>query len=146
MADSERLIEAMAGFVPEQGISFGARGGAATPVSRTTPLPAEVLPSPATSTPLAGTSASGGAIGPFAAQLGRPVWLTLAGSWSGAVTLLRSVDGGVTRLPLTYADGTPKPAFTRALNAAVTEPTVAGVTYWLDFARTAGSLDYRMEQ
>lgn len=57
----------------------------------------------ATSTPITGTSTTAAIVGPFTPQLGRPITVALAGTWSGTAQLLRSTDGGTTKLPLTPA-------------------------------------------
>ena len=69
--------------------------GAAAPLPVTTILPA--------SAPLTGTAATSAQVGPFQPVAGRPVMLALSGSWSGTVKVLRSTDGGATKLPLTIA-------------------------------------------
>lgn len=78
--------------------------------------------------------------------LDRPIWLTLKGSWAGNVTLLRSTDGGATKLPLTFGDGSPKPTWSGNMQAPVAEESVSAATYYLSFVRTSGTLEYRMEQ
>ncbi len=60
--------------------------------------------------------------------------------------LLRSIDGGVTRLPLTYADGSAKAAWTGNVLAPVADETVAAATYWLAIAPASGSVAYRLAQ
>lgn len=100
----------------------------------------------AASTPLAGSTAVSAELGPFTPVLNRPIWVRLAGAWAGTVTLLRSRDGGASKLPLTYGDGSPKPSWTGNMQAPVAEETVVGATYYLSFVRTSGALDYRVEQ
>ena len=101
---------------------------------------------PATSTPLTGTAAASVTTGAFTPELGRPIWVTLSGSWAGSVQLLRSTDGGTTKLPLTYPDGSPRGSWTAAVNAPVSEESCAGATYYLAFARTSGTLTYEVRQ
>ena len=93
---------------------------------------------------LTGTS-SGGLIGPFKPVLDRPIWLTLDGAWSGTVTLLRSTDGGASKLPVTYGDGSAKPTWSGNMQAPVGEESVSAAAYFLDFAGT-GTLKYKLEQ
>lgn len=100
---------------------------------------------PAEAGPLTGTSAVTATLGPFTPDLGRAIWLTLSGTWAGTVQLLRSRDGGTTKLPLTYGDGTAKPTFSGNMQAPVAEETVSGATYYLEFTRTSGTLGYRLE-
>jgi len=116
------LIQAPAGFVPEFAVSFGPRSGESRPVD-----------------------VASGAIGPFTPDPGRPIWVTLAGTWSGTVSVLRSTDGGATRRPLTLAGGA-WGIFTANAQEAVGEETVAGATWWLDFQRTSGILAYEVAQ
>ena len=58
---------------------------------------------PASSTPIAGVSAGAEVAGPFTPDLGRPITIALgAAKWPGGnAQILRSTDGGATRLPLT---------------------------------------------
>jgi hypothetical protein len=85
-------------------------------------------------------------LGPFTPELDRPIWVTLSGSWTGTVQLLRSSDAGATKLGLTYSDGSPRATWTGAVNAAVAEESCSGVSYWLAFTRTSGTLAYEVRQ
>ena len=134
------------GPAPLRAMAFGPVDGPAVPVDPTHPLPVRTTPAAATATPLAGSTAATAVMGPYAPDLGRPIVLTLSGSWTGSARLLRSTDGGTTRLPLTYSDGSAKPAWTGAVNAPVAEETVAAATYYLDVTLASGTLTYRMEQ
>lgn len=142
----EVQVEAPGGFVPQIALTFGARDGVAVAVDRANPLPTRAVTAAAGSVPLAGASAESGMFGPFAPDLSRAIVVTLAGEWSGTVTLLRSSDNGATRRPLTFIDGSPKGVWSGNVNAAIGEESVAGATYYLLFARTAGTLSYRVEQ
>lgn len=142
------VVTAPAGFVPRYALSFGGVGADAVAVDSSNPLPiadARVA-LPASSSPLIGTATENGVTASFAPQLGRPVWLALSGTWTGTVTLMRSADGGVTRAPVTYADGSARPAWTGNLQAPVVEESVAGALYYLSITVTSGSVGYRMEQ
>lgn len=139
-------VEAPGGFVPQIALTFGARDGAAVAVDRANPLPTRAVTAAAASVPLAGSSAESGSIGPFVPDLERAIVVTLSGEWSGSVTVLRSSDNGATRHPLTFIDGSPKGTWSGNVNAAIGEESVAGATYYLQFARTAGTLTYRVEQ
>lgn len=139
-------IQTPAGFAPLHALAFGAQGGVATAVDAAHPLPTTSALGAAGATPLAGTTAASGTLGPFQPVLGRTIWLTLSGSWSGTVQLLRSSDGGTTKLPLTYGDGSAKPSWTGAVQAPVADETVDGATYWLGVTLRSGTLTYRMEQ
>jgi hypothetical protein len=139
-------IQAPAGFVPQHAISFAATGGEATLVGPAQPLPVTPALAAANSAPLAGTTNSPAMIGPFSPDSGRPIWLTLTGDWSGSVVLLRSRDGGATKLPLTYSDGSPKGSCALNVNAPIAQEPVTGATYYLDAMLSSGTLAYRMEQ
>lgn len=101
---------------------------------------------PAATTALDDTLSATGQSDAFVPELGRPIVLTLSGSWEGTVRLLRSTDEGATCLPLTYSNGMPKAVWTGNMNAPVVEETVAGASYYLDFVRTSGTLSFRLEQ
>lgn len=140
------LVDAPAGFVPVGAIGFDAIGDPAVPVSASNPLPVRAATAAAGSAPLSGTASASTVAGPFLPELGRAIVLTLSGSWSGSVQLLRSVDGDATQLPLTASDGSPKARWTGNLNAAVAEESVAGASYWLAVTITSGTVSFRMEQ
>jgi hypothetical protein len=143
---TEPQISSPAGFVPEYALAFGGRGSPAVAVDASNPLPITARLVAAGSTPLAGSAAASGIVGPFLPDLDRAIWLNLSGTWSGSVQLLRSTDGGATKLPLTYGDGTPKPSWTMPLQAVVASETVAGASYWLAITVASGTVAYRMEQ
>lgn len=139
-------VAAPGGFAPVAAISFGTRDGPATPVDAGNPLPVRAALGAATSAALVGTAAASGSSGGFAPELGRPIVVTLSGDWAGKVQLLRSVDGGANRLPLTFVDGSEKGVWTGNVNTAIGEETVAGATLYLSLVLAAGTLTYRMEQ
>ncbi|HEX7857246.1 MAG TPA: hypothetical protein VF503_26490 [Sphingobium sp.] len=141
-----KLIDAPAEFVPIQSIAYAEGDGTATNVGLARPLPVAATLVASNAAPLFGAISASAVLGPFAPQLGRPLWATLSGSWSGSVQLLRSTDGGATKLPLTYGDGTVKAVWAGNANAAVTEETVATATYWLAATIATGTLNYRLEQ
>jgi len=92
------------------------------------------------------TTMASGTYGPFtSAPNNLPIWLTLSGTWAGLVELLRSTDGGVTKLPATDADGEPK-QWINNINAAVAQETIGNVTYYLKATLNSGRLNYRLEQ
>lgn len=142
---SIKPVSAPAGFVPEHAISFGERDSPATPVSAATPLPVATTLAAAAAAPLAGTTSASIASAGFTPELGRPIWLTLSGTWTGSVSVRRSLDGGTTRLPLTIA-GAPWATFTANAQEPVGEESVAGATWHLDITLTSGTVAFRMEQ
>jgi hypothetical protein len=84
-------------------------------------------------------------IGPFDPQAGKEIWVALSGTWAGTVQLMRSTDGGFTKLPLTVA-GTPWGIFYANANEQVVSPSDTQGSYYLVAAITSGTLAYRMAQ
>jgi hypothetical protein len=142
---SQTKIDAPGGFVPQVAISYGANAAAPNAVDQGNPLPVQAGFAPATATPVSGNATASGAIGPFAPDLGRPIWVTLSGTWSGTVTVQRSTDGGATLRPLTIAGGA-WGVFTANAQEAVGEESVTGATWWLVFQRSSGTLSYEVRQ
>lgn len=143
---TSRAVDTPGGYVAVHAIAFGSGDGVATFVDAAHPLPVASSLAAASSTPLAGTLSASGQTGPFAPQPGRDIWLTLSGVWAGTVQLLRSIDNGATKLPLTLSDGSPRGTFYGAMNAPVADESVVGATYYLQFTAVSGTLSYRMEQ
>jgi hypothetical protein len=81
----------------------------------------------------------------FVPELDRPIWVSLAGNWTGTVELLRSVDGGATLLPLTVG-GIRWGRFTANANEPVADESEAGAAYYLAAAVQTGTLNYRVAQ
>lgn len=141
-------IAAPAGYVPAVTIGIGQVGGDFVPIDAANPLPvhARASQSAATSTALVGQTSVSGVIGPFHPELGRAIWCTLSGNWSGSVFISRSRDGGSTRQPLTYIDGSAKGPWTANVNCPIGEESVGAAQWFLEFTRSTGTLDYRLEQ
>ena len=133
-----------AGYVGIEAIGFGAVGAEMTAVTPASPLPVATTVIAATSTPLTGSSGTTGAAGPFVPQLGRAIRVVLSGSWTGTVQLLRSIDGGTTRLPITYPDGSARGSWSTNINSRVVEESEAGATYYLAITLSDGTLSYRI--
>ena len=142
---TEPYVTTPARFIPLEAMAFGAVGGAATPVSAESPLPVYATTVPASTEALEGTADASMTMGPFAPELARPINLTLSGGWSGTVTVLRSIDGGSTKLGLTVA-GEPWGVFTGNCNEPVWEESEAAATFYLSFERISGTLAYRVAQ
>jgi hypothetical protein len=136
-------IQNPATYIPVQALSFAQADGNSGLVSAALPLPVNIT-RPA-SPPLTGTATLTGQVGPFAPAPGRPVMLSLSGTWSGTVRVLRSVDAGVTRLPLTIV-GEPWGEFTANACEAVWEEYEDDARLYLDISLAAGSLTYRLAQ
>lgn len=138
--------------VPSQSVplfahAFGNEGEAAVAVSAANPLPTAPPGTRAADVaPLAGADNSAGVeqFGPFVPRLGREVVLTLSGTWSGSVALMRSVDGGATVLPATL--GGTAISFTANVNEIVWVETEAAATLYLSITLNAGAVTYRVAQ
>jgi hypothetical protein len=107
-------------------------GGSALP---TYPTYQAVAPTPV-STTVSNTTQTDSAA--FTPQLGRPVNVLITGTWAGTVQVLRSLDGGTTRNPITAA-GTPYGRFTANAQEAVGSDSDPAATYYLRFMLTSGS-------
>jgi hypothetical protein len=143
---SDLPIHAPASYYPPFAVVFGDGEGNGVPVDAANPLPVTIAPlAPETSTPLAGSISASGVVGPFEPVRGRAVWLSLSGTWTGTVTLQRSVDGGTSRLPLTTG-GLPWASFTSNACEPVSEDGENGAAYYLDVTLASGTLTYRLAQ
>jgi len=143
--DMAGLIDQPAEYVPLHALAFGALGTPGVVVDAGNPLPVRVAGTASPATPLAGVATGAAILGPFLPALSWPIWVSLSGAWTGQVQLLRSVDGGATKLPLTVA-GQPWASYTAPANEIAVEETVAGASYYLSVALTGGTLTYRVAQ
>jgi len=135
-------------FAPGFALAFADAAGAALQVSSVTPLPVAVISGGATgSVPpaLSGTTAVALTAGPFAPLAGRPLVLALSGTWTGTARLLRSTDGGITRLPLSLG-GAPYATFTANICEPAWEENEAGATFYLQLTPASGTILYRLAQ
>lgn len=137
-------LKTPAGYVPQMAIAFANSGGDAEPVSATNPLPHQELPFVAAPA-LTGATTTSGVVGPFAPRAGRAVMLALSGTWTGSVKILRSVDGGATKVGLTAA-GSAWGIFTANVCEPVWDESEAAATLYLDIALTSGAVSYRLGQ
>ena len=137
-------VSAPAAYAPITAIGFAEADSTLTPVSADKPLPVSsvTIPAPAA---LAGSTATTVVVGPFTPNSGKPVVLALSGTWTGAVKLLRSTDGGTTKLPLTAA-GQAWGVFGANCCEPVWEETVTGAALYLDIVLGSGTLAYRVAQ
>lgn len=131
-------------YAPGVAVNFASASGGASTVSHASPLPVVVKDAVAPP-PLAGTAAASMLAGPFAPAPSRPVWVTLSGSWSGTVRLLRSSDGGVTRVPVTIG-GRPWATFSANVCEPAWEESEADAQLYLDIALNSGTVTYRVSQ
>jgi hypothetical protein len=137
-------IQSPASYIPSRATAFADVDGTSLLVSASNPMPVSVGPA-AAAPPLAGSTATSGVFGPMLPGASRPVVLALSGTWSGTVTVKRSTDGGVTKLPLTVG-GTSWGQFTANVCEPVWEENEAGAALYLDVALTSGTLTYRLAQ
>lgn len=136
-------IQSPAGYVPSRSVAFADVDGTALLASTAIPLP--VTTSPAAATALTGSAAATGVLGPFQPAAGRAIMLSLSGTWVGTVKLVRSTDGGTTKLPLTINGGV-WAQFTTNCCEAVWEESDSTARFYLDVTLTSGTLAYRLAQ
>jgi len=157
---AEMTVTALAASTNAVGtVNIGSLGGAATSANQTLGNAALAsLSAPyaaATSTPIVATinDTAAHTLGPFAPQLAREVWMTLNATVlaSGTAQLLRSTDGGATKVGLTaggqqigfYAFS----GVTGAIaNEIQTVETDAAATYFISITLTAGTVAVRLAQ
>jgi len=145
----ETPISYPARYAPGIALNFADTSGNAVLVSEAKPLPVTIsaaagggtTPPPA----LAGSTSAALTAGPYVPQAGKPFVLTLSGTWSGTVRLLRSVDGGATRLPLTLA-GAAWAVYSANVCEPVWEENEAAATFYLQLTPASGSIAYRLAQ
>lgn len=102
---------------------------------------------PATSSPLVGdTSGASGSSAAFTPQLGRDMYLTLTGTWTGTIQIQRSTDGGTTWRNITIGGGSPWGRYTVNCDEIVDRPTDASGTYRITWSGATGSAHYRLAQ
>ncbi len=136
-------IQSPSGYAATRAVVFADANGDAQLASAATPLP--VAFGAPTVAALTGSTATSAVLGPFQPVLGRAVVLALGGSWTGTVKVLRSTDGGTTKLPLTVA-GAVWAQFTGNACEPVWEESEASATLWLDAVLTSGAISYRLAQ
>ncbi|WP_053058542.1 hypothetical protein [Sphingomonas paucimobilis] len=145
-AQTKPPIAAPSSIVPPAGVAFTGADGQTKFASPADPLPTTAAPlAPAGVTPLVGTSTGAQTVGPFVPVLGRPITVALtATSWPGGqAQLLRSTDGGVTKLPLTPAGVTVGVYSGIGADSPWVE-TEANATYYLSLP--AAGIAYRVAQ
>lgn len=151
---SSKPISMPAGFAPAFAIGFADPTGGLSIVNDGAPLPVCLadggplaVHTVTTAPPAAlnGETGEAAMAGPFAPVPGRTVMLTLAGTWTGRVQLLRSIDGGQTRHPVTVG-GMPWGEYTANACEPVWNEDETGATLWLAITPTSGNVSYRLAQ
>ena len=138
-------IQSPSAYSVSRAVAFADVDGSAVLVSATSPLPVTAMASSGSPTPLAGTAATSSVQGPFTPAVGRPVILSLQGTWAGTVKVLRSTDDGTTKLPLTVA-GSVWGQFAANCCEAVWDESDPAARLYLDITLTSGSVTYRLAQ
>jgi hypothetical protein len=136
-------ISIPAGFAPAYAVGYAGAGGGLALVSDAAPLPvATAAPAPA---PLVGEAGASQTVGPFSATVGRVIVVTLDGTWTGTVRLLRSTDQGATRVPLRVG-GVAWAEYTLPGCEQAWSETEEGASFYLDIALDSGAVAYRVSQ
>jgi hypothetical protein len=78
--------------------------------------------------------------------LGRDMYLTLSGGWTGTVQVQRSTDNGVTWNNITIGGGQTWGRYTGACDEVVDTPTDGASKYRLFFTISTGTVTYRLAQ
>ena len=147
----ETSIKLPGGYAVATAIGYAdATDGTLSIVATDRPLPVVVqdgsLPgTPSVPSPLSGSTAASGLIGPFTPATGRAVIVRLDGDWEGTVALRRSTDAGATHHGLTLG-GSPWGVFTGNVCEPVWEESEAGAQLYLEMTIESGSIDYRIAQ
>ena len=137
-------LKTPAGYVPQMAVAFANTSGEAEIVSASNPIPVQAQPFAAAAA-LAGSANASNLVGPFQPRAGRAIVLALSGTWTGTVRLLRSTDGGATKLPVTAA-GLPYGVFTANVCEPVWEESEEAALLYLDLTLSSGALTYRLGQ
>lgn len=144
MPQSTPPISVPAGYVPAFALGYSDQDSKLALVSDSQPLPIRMQLAAAPAA-LQGTATSSTLAGPFPASAEIPITLSLDGSWTGTAQLLRSIDGGATKLPL-LAAGLPWGIQDTNGCEQLWVESEAGVQFYLDIALVSGSLNYRVSQ
>ncbi|MCB2048918.1 MAG: hypothetical protein KDE32_11930 [Novosphingobium sp.] len=151
---SPNPIKTPAGYVPAFALGYPGPQGELEIVDSSKPLPVSISstdplavtpysdPAPV---PLAGSAPSSIVAGPYAPVSGRPVMITLAGTWQGTVQIMRSTDGGATKHPVTVG-GFSWGRYTTNVCEPCWEEQEAGAQLYLDISLVSGAVDYRIAQ
>lgn len=136
-------IKTPAGYAVSRATAYADSSGNQVLVSTTQPLPVSLAQS--ANAALTGNAAASTVAGPFTPVTGRAAVLVLSGTWAGTVRILRSTDGGATKLPLSVG-GNPWAQFTGNACEPVWEESEADAQLYIDIALTSGSVSYRLAQ
>ena len=136
-------------YAPGVALNFADASGAARQVSEASPLPVTLAAATGggTTVPpvLSGSTTAALTVGPYVPAADKPLVLALSGTWTGSVRLLRSTDGGATRLPLSLG-GAPWATFTANICEPVWEEAEGAAAFYLQLTPATGSIVYRLAQ
>ena len=138
-------IQNPTGYAVPRAIAYADTDGSMLQVSNSAPLPVAVSSAAAATTPLSGTASTTSLVGPYQPAIGRAVMLLLTGTWTGMVKVVRSVDGGTTKQPLTI-NGAAWGQFTANCCEAVWDESEGAARFYLDITLSSGSVTYRVAQ
>lgn len=136
-------IQNPTGYAVPRVVAYTDVDGSMLQVAAATPLPVTLGTS--ATTVLAGAANASTVAGPYQPALGRPVMLVLTGTWTGTVSVTRSIDGGATRQPLTV-NGAAWGQYSVNVCEPVWDESEAAARLYLDITVTSGSVSYRMAQ
>ncbi len=137
-------IQYPATYSVSHAVAYSDVDGSSILVGPDKPLPV-TLAQPAGAAPLAGTAVASVVVGPYVPVAGRPVMLSLEGTWQGTVALQRSTDGGTNKLQVTIG-GSPWARYTANCCEPVWEESESVARLYLDIQLSSGSLNYRLGQ
>lgn len=137
-------IDFPAGYATAVALGFASDSGKLSLVEATRPLPVS-LAQGAVPPALSGNASGSVEVGPYIPAPGHAVMLQLTGQWQGDVTLLRSTDGGATRVPVT-AGGEAWGVFTANACEAIWIEHESAAGLYLAFELAQGSANYRVSQ
>jgi len=138
-------ISTPAGYAPAFAIGYADAQAKLTTVTATEPLPVTVTNAAAAPEAVTGQTSTAAVVGPFSAAPGLPVSVALSGTWTGTAQLLRSTDGGTTKLPLRIG-GSTWGTFSEPGVEQVWVDSETGVSFYLDIAPASGTITYRVSQ
>lgn len=144
MIHKDTPIEAPGGFAPVIALGMDDGTGQLSLVSAERPLPV-VSQTPTAPPVLAGSTSTAILAGPFVPAPLAPVFLALAGVWTGSVQLMRSTDAGATLLPVTLG-GTAWGGFAANACEPVWVESEPAASLYLGIAPTSGTIAYRVSQ
>lgn len=137
-------IQTPAGFAPAFALGYADESGHLVVAKPSAPLPVSAGDRPRPS-PLEGSTAVSALVGPFTPVPGITVMLELSGSWTGAVQLQRSSDGGTTLRDVTMG-GAQWGYYSGNACEPVWEESDPNAQLYLSVTIGSGNLDYRVSQ